>query len=1531
MSNHFLAEKDACGVGFIYRRTSTHRVITDALTALGNMEHRGACGGDGTSGDGAGILTNIPWDLFEDEGWSRANNRAVGMIYLPPDRLDQCRSLTEKALQKEGLSVVGWRPVPIDASALGSLARKTCPAIEQIFVQGALGESTELVEQKLMTARKNLFDDSYCLPEHDAFYVASLSTRTIVYKAMVKGADLGVFYRDLVDDRFNSQWALFHRRFSTNTLPRWSLAQPFAMLGHNGEINTLLGNRTWMTARQAIFNRNTEQTRAGKIQPAFNPFGSDSENLDDALEMLVKAGHSPEAALMQLIPEAHESSKLCAENSSVKSFYEYYSALQEPWDGPALVVYSDGITLGATMDRNGLRPARFTRLSDGSVILASETGIIDVPIESVIQKGRLGPGEMLSIDITTGAIRNNAAIKSQIASEHPYEGWLQEHRQDWQREEYLKSCHLSEAELNSRQALFGCGKEEMKHVISFMAEKGTEPIFSMGDDTPLAVLSEQPRLLTDYFRQRFAQVTNPAIDSLREKLVMSKHVYLGGKSLRLKPNSGAARFIKLDSPILNESELAKLIQLDAPFSARVLQAVFPARAGELSRTLQQLCDSALTAVQEGATVIVLSDRSVDNTHAAVPMVMAVGGVHQHLLKSGCRLDVSLIAETGQCWDVHQTACLLGFGAQAVCPYLAFEAVRHLAMVKNGGTSKEHSILTAATRGDQPKSSQLESLGLLLERQANYRMALEDGLLKVLSKMGITTMSGYIGAQIFECLGIGYQLIDRCFSGTASRIGGVEIAEVEADYLELHARGCGQAHPLANHGRMNHRTGGEFHGNNPELVRALHATLSLSRNKPDGLAKEALFNNYSQMVQQRPAVAIRDLLECKSDRAAIPVDQVEPACEIVKRFCTGGMSLGSLSKEVHEIMAIAMNRLGGKSNSGEGGEDPNRYYSLADVGPDGTSASFPGLKDLRSGDSAASAIRQVASGRFGVTPEYLATAKQLEIKVAQGAKPGEGGQLPGHKVSSYIAKLRRARPGVTLISPAPHHDIYSIEDLAQLIYDLRKVNPEAKISVKLVSTAGIGTIAAGVAKAKADVVQISGHDGGTGAAPLSSIKHAGIPWELGLAETQQALIANHLRKRVRIRVDGGFRTGMDVVMAAILGADEYGFGSIALIAAGCIMARICHTNNCPVGVTSQKESLRKRFHGSPNSVIEFFMMLAEEVRHTLARLGFSSLEEIIGLTDLLRQREDLQLPKGNRIDLNELLLISSQDQFEFGDSCNKVDAQDLESFIISDSDILMAIRQNGSATKSFSINNTDRTVGAKLSGELAKQYGDDQFTGEIKLQFRGTAGQSFGAFNHAGVHLSLQGEANDYVGKGMNGGQIAIRPFPECKFVAHENTIVGNSCLYGATGGTFYGAGRAGERFAVRNSQARAVIEGAGDHCCEYMTGGVVLVLGEVGNNFGAGMTGGVAYVFDEDDTFKTCFNADNNKQLLRLNLASEAIVRGLLEEHLAATGSGRAARISDSWEISRSKFWQIVPPTEVTADQADQMKCLDLNTESSAA
>jgi glutamate synthase (ferredoxin) len=1511
----FLTEEhDACGVGFLAdtKGRRTHDMLVKALHALDCMEHRGACGGDRDTGDGAGILSNIPWELLEAEGivLPPPAHRAVGMVFLPKREESEaskaavayCTSHCDQVLAEAGFRVVQWRKVPVRPQFLGKQARKTCPDIYQVILESPSQWSEDQMERELFLVRKRMKQSLLEKPEwYQEFYVASLSSRTIIYKGLVRSEVLGMFYDDLTNPNYQVSFVVYHRRFSTNTDPRWPLAQPLRILGHNGEINTVIGNRNWMRAREADLSHPYWADRLEELKPVVFPTGSDSASLDNAMELLVHSGRSPLHALMMLVPEAYQNQPELADHPEVVDFYEYHSALQEPWDGPALIAFSNGKQVGALLDRNGLRPARYMILDDDTVIVSSEAGVVDVPIERVVEKGRLGPGQMLAVDLERGEVLRNWEIKARVAQEKPYGSWIAEHRRHISSPSYLTEKAFEAPALLTRQIAFGYTAEDVDVVINPMAAEGKEPTFSMGNDARPAFLSDLPRSLYDYFQQRFAQVTNPPIDPIREGLVMSLEMHLGARANLLSQTPEAARTIHLKSPVLSENQLKELKQQPEPFGAAVLSIVFDLSDGPqgLAKALDQLCAEAEAQVKAGKSLLLLSDRALDADHPAIPPLLAVGAVHHHLIRAGLRMQASLIVETAACWSTHHFACLLGYGASAICPYLTYEAIRHWY--------------------DHPKTQMELSQGKLkltvTEAQHKYVEAVEAGILKILSKMGISLLSSYSGAQIFEALGLGPTLIKRAFDGTPSRIGGLELEDLVQEIVSFHR----QAYPelkstkLVQYGLLAYKPDGEYHINNPQMVKALHASVGLKEDK-SGLSEHELYERYLSIVRNRPPAAIRDLFELTSDREAIPLDEVESVESILQRFCTGGMSLGALSKEAHEVLAIAMNRIGGKSNSGEGGEDPLRYKPIQDIRADGTSPHFPGLKGLKPGDRAGSAIRQIASGRFGVTPEYLKLADQLEIKIAQGAKPGEGGQLPGHKVSAYIAALRRSKPGVSLISPPPHHDIYSIEDLAQLIFDLHQINPQAKVSVKLVAETGIGTIASGVAKANADVIQVSGHDGGTGASPLSSIKHAGSPWEQGLAEVHQSLILNGLRDRVQLRVDGGLRTGWDVVFAAMLGADEYGFGTIAMVAEGCIMARICHTNNCPVGVTSQKEALRARFPGVPDHVVNFFTYIGQEVRVTLAGLGFKTLDEVLGRMDLLKERP-VHLSKVKNLDLSFFLDGAGTAADRSWVSARSLSAHSngpvLDDEMVADSDIEQAITQHGTVEKTYTILNTDRSVGARLSGVIAERHGNDRFQGLIHLTFRGSAGQSFGAFGVQGMRLVLIGEANDYVGKGMNGGEIVIRPFEGATYSPSKNVIIGNTCLYGATGGTLYAYGCAGERFAVRNSLADAVVEGAGDHCCEYMTGGHVVVLGPTGRNFGAGMTGGLAFVLDELGTFAEKFNADNGKKLQRvISLEGQTKLKSLIQRHYRYTDSEKAQTILEQWEFYLPQFWLVVPPSE---------------------
>ncbi|MBD1841624.1 glutamate synthase subunit alpha [Coleofasciculus sp. FACHB-64] len=1507
-------ERDACGVGFIANPQGTpeHELVEKSLSALACLEHRGGCSADQDSGDGAGLMTAIPWELLGE--WLATQSiempptqqTGVAMVFLPQDTeaASRAKDIVRKTLEQEELTVLGWREVPVQPQVLGIQAKENQPRIEQLICTSTHLQGDEL-ERKLYLARCRIgkalkANSDLDLEWSEDFYVCSFSSRTIVYKGMVRSAVLGEFYTDLKNPVYKSAFAVYHRRFSTNTLPKWPLAQPMRLLGHNGEINTLLGNINWMMAREAELKHPLWGERINDLKPLVHLDNSDSATLDNVLELLVRTGRSPLEALTIMVPEAYQNQPELLERPEIVNFYEYYNGLQEPWDGPALLVFSDGKKVGATLDRNGLRPARYSITRDGYVVVASEAGVVDLPEAEILEKGRLGPGQMIAVDLETHEVQKNWEIKERIAATHPYGEWLASHRQNLAAEPFAPEPKLDNQTLLRQQIAFGYTTEDVEMIIEEMASSGKEPTFCMGDDIPLAVLSEKPHLLYDYFKQRFAQVTNPPIDPLREGMVMSLSVSLGkrGNLLEVKPEY--ARLLKLESPVLNEAQLEQICA--SSFETEQFSTLFEIEKGPegLEAAVRSLCEAAAQAVRAGKEIIILSDRIANGISAEssyIPPLLAVGAVHHHLIQQGLRTRASLIVDTAQCWSTHHFGCLIGYGASAVCPYLSLETVRHW-----WSDSKTQNMMQ---RG-RIKSISLE------QAQKNYCKAVEAGLLKILSKMGISLLSSYQGAQIFEAIGIGGDLLKLGFAGTASRLGGLSVAELAQEVMSFHSAAFPEVprKKLENCGFVQYRPGGEYHMNSPEVAKSLHQAVKNPQYDH--------YEVYQKHLQGRPVTALRDLLDLESDRAPIPLAEVEPVEEIFKRFATGGMSLGALSREAHETLAIAMNRIGGKSNSGEGGEDPVRYKVLDDVDEMGHSQVLPHLKGLRNGDTASSSIKQVASGRFGVTPEYLMSAKQIEIKIAQGAKPGEGGQLPGTKVSPYIAMLRRSKPGVTLISPPPHHDIYSIEDLAQLIFDLHQINPKAGVSVKLVAEVGIGTIAAGVAKANADIIQISGHDGGTGASPLSSIKHAGSPWELGLTEVHRVLMENSLRDRVILRVDGGFKSGWDVVIAALMGGEEYGFGSIAMIAEGCIMARICHTNNCPVGVASQQENLRKRFPGMPEHVVNFFYFAAEEVRSLLARLGYRSLNDIIGRADLLKVRPT-KLTKTQALNLDCLTRLpdTREDRSWLVHEAVHSNGSVLDDQLLNDPEVKDAIANQASVTKAVTVVNTDRTVGARIAGAIASQYGNTGWSGSLTLNFQGSVGQSFGAFNLPGITLNLEGEANDYVGKGMHGGEIVIKPPQSATYDPAQNVIVGNTCLYGATGGIMLANGQAGERFAVRNSKGMAVIEGAGDHCCEYMTGGAIVVLGRVGRNVGAGMTGGLAYFLDEDGSFTSKVNPEIVKLQRVRTPAGEQQLKELIELHAERTGSQKAKDILANWAESLAKFWQVVPPSEADSPEAN--------------
>lgn len=1492
-----LSERDACGVGFIARinHPPSHEVIVQALNSLSCMEHRGGCSADGVSGDGAGVMTEIPWKFFSNyfsfNLLSLRDFIGVGMLFLPSKNsanIKAIQKVVQWAIAASGFDFIGWRSVPVNENLLGLQAKLNQPKIMQFFVKSEFATGVDL-EQSLYILRKKI-EKLVCQASLDfnkQFYFCSFSSHIIVYKGMLRSQALGRYYSDLSDQSYESNFALYHRRFSTNTMPKWSLAQPMRFTAHNGEINTLTGNLNWMQSKESLFQQSYSLDSYKALKPIMNPENSDSANLDSVLELLVQSGKSPQESLMILIPEAYKNQPALDRFPEIVDFYDYYSNLQEPWDGPALIVFSDGKIVGATLDRNGLRPARYLITENGFISLSSEVGPFNGNLGKITQKGRLGPGQMLCVDIINNLILDNWTVKQAIANKFSYKKWLTEYQQHFLKEDYLEDFSIDAEQIMRLHTIFRYSNEDVELVIEHMASSAKEPTFCMGDDIPLAILSEKPHLLYDFFKQRFAQVTNPAIDSLRENLVMSLATYLGPKGNLLDPTDFMAKSIKLDSPIINEKEILRI--RNSSFAVSTVQISLKKNSNNISflTRIDEICSIVTAHVNNGSEIIILSDHVslINQDCYFLPPLLVVGAVHHFLMDKKLRHKVSIIVETAQCWSTHHFACLIGYGASAVCPYMAFLTVRQ--WWHNPRTQK------------LMRNSKLPSI-TLQEAQDNYRSAIEIGLLKILSKMGICLLSSYHGAQIFEILGLARDVVDFAFRGTISLLEGINLGEL---WLNFSSNNPNISLPkkLPNLGYVQYRPSAEYHVNNPEMSKTLHK--AVRNNDPQ------LYRTYKNLLEDRPPVNLRDLLDFTMPKESISVDDVESVESIMKRFCTGGMSLGALSRETHETLAVAMNRIGGKSNSGEGGEDSDRFNPIVDVDALGTSSSFSHLKGLKMNDISSSAIKQIASGRFGVTPEYLMSAKQLEIKIAQGAKPGEGGQLPGKKVSSYIAQLRNCKPGVTLISPPPHHDIYSIEDLAQLVFDLHQINPSAKVSVKLVAEAGIGTIAAGVVKANADIVQISGHDGGTGASPLSSIKHAGSPWELGLAEVHKTLTENSLRERVILRVDGGLRTGKDVVIAALMGAQEFGFGTIAMIATGCVMARICHTNNCPVGVATQRQDLRKRYPGIPADLVNFFTFIAQEVRQILAFLGSKSLDSIIGHAQLLVPKNK-NLTKTNNLSL-ALLLNSTQNLLAINSPLvAHTNGQVLDDKLLSDPDMIHAIHYQKDVVKEVSITNSDRAVGARISGVIVEKYGNYGFRGSLQLNFKGVAGQSFGAFISRGMHLSLLGEANDYVGKGMNGGEIIISPNLSEAVNASSQVIIGNTCLYGAAGGYLFANGQAGERFAVRNSLAQAVIEGVGDHACEYMTGGVVVVLGLAGRNIGAGMTGGLSYFLDEENSLASKINYQIVKSQRVSTKEGEKQLKNLIELYEIKTRSVKAKYILENWSFFLPMFWQIVPPSE---------------------
>ena len=1498
-------ERDACGVGFLANITSlsSNHLILQALQALKCMEHRGACGADGVSGDGSGITTQIPWTIINKCFGSnlaqdiKIENLGLAMMFIPNDFLEETKQICEWIIENSGYKIVLWRSVPVDENVLGQQALRSKPSIQQCVINcpGLLGD---ILERNLFILRKKI-EKNVAQADFDLskqFYFCSFSSRVVVYKGMVRSDVLRQFYKDLNDPLYSSSFAVYHRRFSTNTMPKWSLAQPMRFIAHNGEINTLLGNLNWIKSKESVLDHEYWKECRHELRPITNLENSDSSNLDAVVELLINSGKTPQEALMILIPEAYYNQPALNDFPEILDFYEYYAPLQEPWDGPALVVFTDGKILGATLDRNGLRPARYSVSSDGLIALSSESGVIDLTETKILQRGRLGPGQMLCVDIVNKVLLDNWTIKKSVANKFPYKQWLNQYQQILNYQSYSSELIVNSLEMIKLHTAFGYTSEDVELVIEHMASFAKEPTFCMGDDTPLAVLSKKSHVLYNYFKQRFAQVTNPAIDPLRESLVMSLVTCIGSKGNILKPADFMARSIKLQSPILNENELSQLS--NSSFRLISISTFFNHLDLSFSDAIKLICQQCLDYVNQGIEIIVLTDKvnQLLSENIFIPPLLAVGSVHHYLIDHKLRQQVSLIIETGQCWNTHHFACLIGYGASAICPYLAFKTVRQW--------------------WHQPRTQKFMLSGKLsnidLQRaQHNYRLAIEAGLLKILSKMGISLLSSYHGAQIFEILGLGNEVVQMAFRGTASRLSGLSLSELYSETKSSYKQAFIYKNPkkLLNLGYVQYRPSAEYHVNNPEMTKTLHKAVRSN--------SDTLYKKYKTLLEDRPPANLRDLLTIYSQKPSIRLEEVESIDSILLRFCTGGMSLGALSREAHETLAIAMNRIGGKSNSGEGGEDSSRFYLINNVDALGVSDLFPHLKGLQNNDIANSAIKQIASGRFGVTPEYLMNAEQLEIKIAQGAKPGEGGQLPGKKVSSYIAQLRNCKPGVTLISPPPHHDIYSIEDLSQLIFDLHQINPNARVSVKLVSEIGIGTIAVGVAKGNADIIQISGHDGGTGASPLSSIKHAGSPWELGLTEVHKALIENGLREKVLLRVDGGLKTGKDIVLAALMGAEEFGFGTVAMIAVGCLMARICHTNKCPVGIASQRKDLRKRYPGVPSDLVNFFVFIAQEVRIILADLGYKRLKDIIGNSSLL-QHNLAVLPKTVGLNIDSLLNYKDFSySLQYPRPLINHNGLVLDDILLGDPDLLNAILSQGHYSRHIKVRNTDRTIGSRISGKIAQKYGNYGFKGSIELILQGTVGQSFGAFICQGMKLMVFGEANDYVGKGMNGGQIIILPPVDSNYVASSQVIIGNTCLYGATGGILLANGQAGERFAVRNSAAHAVVEGVGDHPCEYMTGGVVIVLGSSGRNIGAGMTGGIAYFLDEGQDLLPKVNQEIIKLQKIITREGENQLLDLIKLYANNTQSVKANEILNNWDKFFTMFWQLVPPAELDSPIAN--------------
>lgn len=1492
-----------CGMGAIANLNGekSYQIIDYAITSVCNMTHRGAVDADMKTGDGSGVLCQIPRPIFAKAaagfGYSgSADDLAVGVYFLPEDGAAQIKSFTESVLTRRNIPLIGWREVPVNPDELGKLAFDTQPVITHLLVSRPIDVDADHFERLLFLVRREVERE---FKEQANFYIPTLSSRLISYKGLAMPATLRAFYSDLQDSDFQTGISLYHQRFSTNTFPAWPLGQPFRMMCHNGEINTVRGNRNWMASREEFFESEIWGDDVEFLKDLLSDGESDSASLDHALELLVLSGRRLEHAMCMLVPPAFRHDQEISE--SVRAFYNYIRSFAEPWDGPAGLVFTDGTTLCAGLDRNGLRPSRYTLTDNGLLYIGSESGAVVLPSERVIRRGRLGPGQMISANTESGEFFNDREIKEQLAAQKPYAKWIDEHRIELKdftsHEAHIPSVDFEPVELSRQQVTHGVTAEDLDMVFPPMIKGAQEAVFSMGDDIPLAPLSRYPRLLFTYFKQLFAQVTNPPIDPIREWAVMSLGAGLGPEQNLLTETAKHARILQLGSAILFEQELDTVInRTEHGFSTLVIDTTWPTSEGEagLKTALDRICAEAETAVDNGTEILIISDRATSAERVPIPSLLATGSIHHHLNRCRKRLRCSVVVDTGEARDTHQIACLFGFGATAVCPYLGFATVRQ--------------VVATDTKG---------KLGEVTPEKAmsNYRKALEKGLLKIMSKMGISVLNSYQGAQIFEALGVGKEVVDYAFTGAHSRIGGVGFAEIAEESLVRHRAAFevdpeeGKTLNLGDPGYNRYRKSGESHALTTDVIKNFHTFVR------DG--KKEDYDDYVKVTLASDPITIKDILDFKVPASGVSLDEVEPAEEIVKRFTTAAMSMGALSPEAHETLAIAMNRIGGKSDSGEGGEDPRRFQPYAN------------------GDHARSYIKQIASGRFGVSAHYLVNADELEIKMAQGAKPGEGGQLPGHKVNALIARLRNTQPGVQLISPPPHHDIYSIEDLAQLIHDLKEVNPKAKVTVKLVSESGVGTVAAGVAKASADNILISGHDGGTAASPLSSTKHAGLPWELGISEAHQVLMMNNLRNFVTLRTDGGLRTGRDVVIAAILGAEQMNFGTIAMIAMGCVYVRKCHLNNCPVGVATTDPKWRAKFKGTPDHVVNFMMGVAEEAREIMATLGVRSLNDLIGRPQqYLEQREVPDHPKANTIDLSAVLADKADDDAvrictsERNDGIHKP-ALDLQ--ILQD----LAAHTGGSETgnptagcldrnpfeKEYEVVNTDRNIGTRTAGRVAEIYGNhDLPANTINLTFKGSAGQSFGTFLCGGIKLTLIGEGNDYVGKGMANGEITVRPPAEmCEnFIAAENSIVGNTCLYGATGGQLFVNGRAGERFCVRNSGSTAVCEGVGDHGCEYMTNGLAVILGKTGKNFGAGMSGGTAYIYDIDGKFQSRLNPEMVVARRVRRSQDKEELKALIEAHAEKTGSPRAREILSHWDDMLPKLIRVIAKEKYDLEKAEE-------------